>query len=153
MIEAMAAVGMVAVLLVVALNTVGASNANQFRTAQRTTGSGLAQSLLNEIVQLNYKDTALPLFGPEVGENSMSKSTFDDVDDFNNWSESPPQAKDGVGYSELSGWSRAVTVQWVTLADPGVVSLTDTGLKLVTVRVSYNGSLIATRTGLKGSYP
>jgi MSHA pilin protein MshD len=154
MIEAMTAVGMVAVLLVVALNTVGASNANQYRTARRATANYLAQNLLNAIVQLPYKDpAATPLFGVEAGETSTSKANYDDVDDFNGWTESPPQDRDGTAFTDLAGWSRSVTVQWVTVASPTTVSSSDTGLKLITVNVSCNGALITTRSALKGSYP
>jgi hypothetical protein len=153
MIEAAAAVGMVAVLLVVALNTVGASNANQYRTARRATANYLAQSLLDTITQLPYKDPVMPVFGLEANESSSSKTNYDDVDDFNNWTESPPQDRDGTRFNDLAGWSRSVTVQWVTVASPTTVSASDTGLKLITVNVSCNGTLLASRSALKGSYP
>ena len=154
MIEAMTAVGMVAVLLVVALNTVGASNANQYRTARRATANTLAQNLLNDIVRLDYKEaTGTPLFGVESGESAQSKTNYDDVDDFNNWPESPPQESSGTVYNDLAGWRRSVVVEWVTLADPTVTASSESNLKRITVTVSYNGTIVATRSALKGNYP
>jgi hypothetical protein len=156
MLEAMAAVAIVAVLLVVALNTVGLSNANQYRTAQRATADALAQSFLQDILQLAYQDpTSTPLFGPEIlnGETSLSKTNYNDVDDFNGWSESPPQDRAGNPMSELSAWTRSVRVDFVTPASPNTLSATDAGLKRITVSVYKNNVLLATRVALKGRHP
>jgi MSHA pilin protein MshD len=153
MVEATVSVVLVAVLLVVAMNTVGVSNANQYRSAQRATADALAEGLLEDVVQLPYEDTAvLPLFGVELGETTLSKVNYDDVDDFNGWTESPPQDRAGAAMSELSGWTRTVKVEWVTVANPTTVSLLDTGLKRVTVTVSKGGVVLATRAGLKGRH-
>ncbi|HVX84463.1 MAG TPA: prepilin-type N-terminal cleavage/methylation domain-containing protein [Phycisphaerae bacterium] len=155
MVEAMAAVAIVAVLLVVALNTVGLSNANQYRTAQRATADALAQSLLQDILQLSYEDPAtVPLFGPEIlnNETSLSKTNYNDVDDFNGWSESPPQDRTGTTMSELTGWTRSVRVDFVSPTNPNSLSATDAGLKRITVTVSKNNVLLATRVALKGRH-
>jgi hypothetical protein len=153
MVEAMVSVALVGVLLVVALNTVGVSNANQYRSAQRATADALAQGLVEDVLQLPYEDPAVaPLFGTEPGETAGSKVNYDDVDDFGGWTESPPQDRAGAAMSELAGWTRAVSVEWVTTANPTVASAVDTGLKRVTVTVSKGGIALSTRTGLKGRH-
>lgn len=152
MVEAAISVAIVAILLVVALNTVGASNATQYRTSLNATADGLAQSLLDDILQLPFEDPIIPLFGPELNETAASKTNYDDVDDFNGWSESPPQDRAGAAMSELTAWTRSVKVSWVLTSDATTISATDTGLKRVTVTVSRNGIPMSTRTGLKGRH-
>ena len=48
----------------------------------------------------------------------------------------------------MTGWTRAVTLQWVT---PGTLapSASDTGLRQVTVTITLNGKTMLARTGLK----
>lgn len=152
MVEAVISVAIVAILLVVAINTVGASNATQYRTSLNATADQLAQGLLDDILQLPFEDPNItPLFGTELGEAALSKTNYDDVDDFNGWSESPPQDRAGNAMTELSGWTRSVKVDWV-LTSNATVSLVDTGLKRVTVTVSRNGIPLSTRSGLKGRH-
>jgi len=95
----------------------------------------------------------VPLFGREVNELLSSKANYDDVDDFNGWSESPPQDRDGTVMSGLSGWQRSVVVDWVVAADPTQVSLSETGAKRVTVTVKHKGITIATRVAIRTNAP
>ena len=153
MIEASVSVAIVGILLVVALNTVGASTANQFRSAQNATADQLAQGLLDDILQLPFEEPkSTPLFGRESGESAFSKTNYDDVDDFIGWSESPPQDRASTPMAELTGWTRSVIVEWVLTAAPTTISLSDTGLKRITVTVSRNGIPLSTRAGLKGRH-
>jgi hypothetical protein len=146
-------VALVGVLLVVALNTVGVSNANQYRSAQRATADALAQGLVEDVLQLPYEEpVGVPLFGCEAGEAMSSKANYDDVDDFSGWTEGPPQDRAGAAMAELPDWTRAVRVEWVTTANPTTGSAVETGLKRVTVTVSKGGIALSTRTGLKGRH-
>ncbi len=77
-------------------------------------------------------------FGVDSGESSSSKAGFDDVDDFDGWSESPPQDPVGNALAELSNFTRTVSVDFVTSSLVVVTSTSD--YKLVTV--------CATRTGV-----
>lgn len=106
--------------------------------------AALAEGMLAEVLS-NYvgePSTGLVgglvtgLLGLDVGENSARKQTFDDIDDFSNWSESPPQYADGTAMSGYSGWTRAVKVENVTVANPAVTSGSRTGLVRVTVTVT-----------------
>ena len=106
--------------------------------------AALAEGMLAEVLS-NYvgePSTGLigglvtGLLGVDVGENSVRKQTFDDIDDFSNWSESPPQYADGDPITGYTGWTRAVKVESVTVADPAVVSGSRTGLVRVTVTVT-----------------
>ncbi len=153
MVEATISVAILGILLVVALQVVGASMRNQYHTAQRLTAASLAQSLLNDIIQLPYQDPgAVVNFGIEPGETAGSKANYDDVDDFNNWTESPPQDRTGSPMTDLAGWTRSVTVAWVNPANITQTLLTESGVKRITVTVSKGGAVLATRSALRGKY-
>jgi Tfp pilus assembly protein PilV len=107
----------------------------------------LAHELLQEI-QLrkwdqNWASSQKPAYpalspsatlGVDSGENASNKTTFNDIDDFNGWTESPPQDPMGNTLSQFVGFSRSVTVQYVTSSL--AVSASPTNYKEVTVCVS-----------------
>src|SRR5690349_18095656 len=115
LVESIMSILIVGVMYVAALNTLGASRVSQATIADQRRGHELAQQLLVEIVALPYADptTGTTTFGPEAGESTTSRSLFDDIDDYNGWSETPPKLKDGTTISNLTNWSRRVTVEWV----------------------------------------
>ena len=76
------------------------------------------------------------LFGREAGEPATPRTAWDDVDDYDGLSESPPKTKDGVALPGATGWTWAVTVKFALAAAPGTDSLTETGLKRMTVTVT-----------------
>ena len=109
------------------------------RAEDKTTSVFLAQAILEEIRSASFADpNQSPVFGLESGEAATppTRINFDDVDDYNNWNESPPQRKDGSTLSGLSRYRRSVTVANVTQnnfntsASPGT-----TDFKKVTVSV------------------
>jgi MSHA pilin protein MshD len=155
MIECCVSVGILGILLVVALQVVGASTKNQYHTAQRAIAASLAQSLLAEISELPYQEPSASSssIGLDAGETAASKVNYDDVDDFNGWTESPPQDRAGNVMTDLSGWTRSVAVAWVNPSNIAQSSSTETGVKMITVTVTYNGTVMATRTCLRGNYP
>ena len=127
-------------LLVVALRTVGASRYGQYKTAQRQRGLLLAQELMAEILNQEYAEPVdVARFGPETNEGRLNRVIYDDVDDYHDWTASPPQQKDGTVESSLSGWTRTVQVRYVTEDNYDVTSATDVGAKRIEVAVSHNG--------------
>jgi len=104
-----------------------------------------------EILRQEYQDpNDPPVFGTESGESTSTRADFDDVDDYDGWSSSPPATKDGTDPAGLPGWQRSVTVEWVNPADITQVQGSETNAKRVIVTVSCNnkqvGSLTAIRT-------
>jgi MSHA pilin protein MshD len=151
--EAVVSMLIVSVMLVAALNTVGASRMTQKKTAERSRGFLLAENLMSEVLQQAYEDPDLApgsigLEGAEVGDGS--RELWDDVDDYDGWSASPPQQKDGSEFGELKEWTRSVEVRWVDPTASLNVSGTDTGVKRVVVTVTDGDavvfSLVAVRT-------
>lgn len=110
----------------------------------------LAHDLLAEIVVEPYEDEGdTPVFGPETSESGLTRIFFDDVDDYDGWSKSPPQNHDGSSYLKLDGWQRDVTVEWVQPSNPAVAVGTEQGLKRITVTVSRNGEALATAIAIR----
>jgi hypothetical protein len=75
--------------------------------------------------------------GPEIDEGTSTRLDFDDVDDYDGWTASPPQEKDGTELTEYAGWTRNVTVEFVDAFAPGgSATVSDTGAKRITVTVT-----------------
>jgi type II secretory pathway pseudopilin PulG len=152
LVEAIISIVVIGVMLVAALNTVGASQTAQRKTADRQRGMLLAQDLMSEIFQQHFEDPGLApgnfgLGADEVGDGS--RALWDDVDDYNGWSASPPQSKDGTELSDLDGWRRSVSVAWATPGNFGAPAPGDTGVKQITVTVEYDDALAASLTAVR----
>jgi MSHA pilin protein MshD len=99
-----------------------------------------AESLLEEIVSKEFEDPDLSMgsFGTEEG----SRAAWDDVDDFDGLSESPPERIDGTPLDDYAGFTRSVLVHNVTAADPDPVTPANdgwTGYKRIAVTVAWTG--------------
>lgn len=160
LVESVLSIIIVGIMLVAALRTLGATALAKNIQYHQQTAARLAHELMAEIIPTDYEEpgarstiilesgagTTVSLdpsegitttkFGTETGESlGGTRQHFDDVDDYNGWSSSPPQTVTGATIANTTGWSRAVVVTWVqpaTLAVSGV----DTGLKLITVTVT-----------------
>jgi len=56
----------------------------------------LAEDLMNEIRSKKYVDSDFPTnFGPETWTGETNRLNFNDVDDYNNWFQSPPRTIEG----------------------------------------------------------
>ncbi|MFT3785693.1 MAG: hypothetical protein QM770_05940 [Tepidisphaeraceae bacterium] len=103
----------------------------------------LAKQLMSEIVQCRYAD-------PDT-DSGETRSTYDDVSDYNGLVESPPTDQTGTALPGYTGWTRRVTVRLVTLASPSTTSVTDVGLKEITVALSSPTGRLFTLTSLRSS--
>jgi MSHA pilin protein MshD len=152
--EAVCACLVVSILMVSAMRAAGITAKYQFATADRARARFLANQLMTDILSTSYQDpNVTPLFGVEAGETTSSKVNYDDVDDFNGWTESPPQDRDGNAMTELTGWQRSVSVAWVSTTNLSSISSSETGVKRITVTVSKNGATLATRVAIKVNAP
>ena len=158
LVEAVLSLVVVGVMLVAALNTVGVSRLSQFKTSLQGRGRLLAESLVAEIVRYPYEDPNGPVvFGRESGEPASPRTAFDDVDDYHQWSASPPVNRDGTPITGMTGWAEGVTVEWVNPQNVTETRQTETGAKRITVTVTYQGvpvvSLMAIRTDCDSMEP
>jgi MSHA pilin protein MshD len=151
LIESLISVLIVSGLLVASLGTFGAiARARQMQT-DRTLAYGLADQLLGEIMQCYFKEPGGgTTLGPEAGE---TRATYDDVDDYNGLSNTPPQLRDGTALTEFAGWTRSVSVTCVRPDAPGTaINAGDSQvLKRIIVTVASPRGVSVTLSGLRSS--
>ncbi len=141
LIEAVMSMLIVGLMLVAALNTIGASKLAQSRNAEQAVGPMLAEDLMTEILSQHYQEPVdTPGFGRE-SEPGGNRADWDDVDDYDGWSASPPQAKDGTDLPDLEGWGRAVTVYWVKPTKLNEVGA-NTGVKRIIITMTHQGRVV-----------
>lgn len=146
---------LVGIVLVVAMNLLGAVVRGRTKATDSARAQQFAQQLMNDILNTAYgegaslgPDPVLIILVPET------RSQFDDVDDFNLWWESPLLTRSGGIISNTSGWRRSVSVAWVNPSNPGVVVASDQGVKRITVTVQRNGQTVAELACLRSDkYP
>lgn len=153
LVEAVVSMLIVSTMLVAALTTVGSAARSKVAQASLRRGSALARELLSEILPTNYVELyTTARFGPEPGEtDGPTRAAFDDVDDYDGWSETTIQTKNGTPVADLGGWSRSVAVRYVTLTDLDTAVSADTGLKRVTVTVTDPTGRRMSLTALRSS--
>lgn len=154
--EAVLSVVLVAVLLIAALRTAGASAVSQNKSADRARAILLAQGLVDEILARSYKDPgASPVFGLEAGETLGVRSTYNDVDDYSGLNETTIKQGDGTVINVRSGWTRTTRVEWVasTTLTQTTASSSETGVKRITVSVYRQNALLAKLIAFKANAP
>ncbi|MCP4377449.1 MAG: type II secretion system protein [bacterium] len=136
LVESVMSILIVGTMLVMVINTLGSSVRGKKIRQTQSRAPVLAGQLMAEILQADYSEpTETAVFGREVSESGANRNDFDDVDDYHNWS-GTPQNKDGTSLSDMDGWTRSVTVQYVQPENLSSSSATDQGIKLITVTVT-----------------
>ncbi|MCC6494334.1 MAG: hypothetical protein IT424_15085 [Pirellulales bacterium] len=150
LVEVVVSTTLVSLVLLGAMDLLGAVTRDRTSTGDTVRGHLLAQQLMTEILASAYVDgDSSPLFGPELGEASGNRTNFDDVDDYHGWTASPPQERSGAALANSTGWRQSVTVQYVTAANPATTSLVDGGVKRITVRIQRNAQTVAKLVALR----
>lgn len=115
-----------------------ASLTRENRLSTRTTSAVLMANQIQEVT------AQLPFSDPHYGATTFGRegTVYDDVDDFNNATFSPPISgltKTGatIGASDMVGFSQSVQVQRVNKDDPRLALSAYTGCVRVKVTVSY----------------
>ena len=118
---------------------------NQRDDSRRTLATSLAQELMEEILTKSFNDQGV---GPETGENS--RSSFNCINDYNNYTESAGHILDNCGNIVTDpaavGLSRNVSVSYVTV--PGQTPVNPPIFGSVIVEVKYDGNSIFKLTRL-----
>lgn len=150
-VEVLVSMVIMSVLMVSALKTIGGAAQSYAQLNTQARGEMLAQELLGEIMAQQYAENGGTTIGTEAGELTGTRAMFDDVDDYHNWSASPPEFADGTDYADLSGWTRSVKVNFVRSANVNQISLVDAGFKRIIVTVTYQDKVVATAVGIRTS--
>lgn len=141
-------------LLGASITAVGNLSTARQITSDRAKGYQLAEDLLTAAQMLPYVDPTLSAdqIGPSAAELAPgNRSLFNDCDDFDGWSETPPQDQSGTAISGCTGWKRTVRVQWVDPSAAYATSATSTGYKRITVAAIKNNKTVATLSCIKSA--
>src|SRR5258708_15138304 len=86
---------LVGMVLVTATTTSGTSIHMQASAAKRAKAGYLAHALIGEMLELSYMQPGqtASAIGLDAGESATSRTNYNDVDDYNGWTDSPPQNK------------------------------------------------------------
>lgn len=150
MIEVVVASLMVGTLFVSAIGLIGEIRRSQKQLADTSRARHLAGDLMSDILVRHYEDPDNPnSFGHEPGESPIARPTFDDIDDFDGYTESPPQLAGGTEMAGFDGWSRRVEVVWVASNNLATPVTNPTGIKRITVTVTRDGKVVASDMALR----
>jgi len=128
---------------VAAMNTITAARGSQVILAERRFGQVLAEDLMDEILSKGQYKEGLTR-GPETDEvDGLSRAGFDDLDDYHDWSASPPVDEDGNAIAGADRYTREAQVRYVELWNPNQVTLTDEGMALIIVTVKHGDKQVA----------
>lgn len=146
---------LVGAVLVASMQVTGQALMVQRDRAHMATAAFLAEGMLSEILLLPYMEPGQTsdLIGRNSGELTNNRSTFDDVDDYHNYTETPPKSLENVVLPGFAGWQRSVVVQWVNPNNLNQTQGSESGVKRVTVQVRRNGQLLATAIGIRSNAP
>jgi len=151
LVEVVVAIVVLGVGLAAVLNVLSQIVDLEGQYADRVTGLNLAQQMLAEIdTQAFEEPNGTILFGLESGEQAGTRALFDDVDDYNGWSATPPVDGSGVPLPGGSGLTQQVTVQNVNEWIPDNPAANGTsGAKKITVTVLRGKRILAQLTALR----
>lgn len=154
LVESALAIAIVSMLLTASLELLGSVAKARLLQSEQAHGAAIAQQLMAEIIQYPYHDSdaTVRTFGPEAGESTGSRNDFDDVDDYDGWTESPPEDKDGTVHMGHAGWRRDVVVTTHTVADgTGFVLYPMMELKRIEVTVTDPNGKTLRMTALRSN--
>ena len=168
MVEVVMATAIVGGLAAAAMTLAASGAGHKVNAANVARGRVLCRSLAEEISSQSVADWSSDGFELSVNYGSYittgadarpatvvsaagRRSLFSVIDNYHGYTESPPKDQDDNVLPGYSGWTRAVTVEIVSFADPNLVSANETGIRRVTVEASYGGKPVATTTFLRSS--
>ncbi len=152
MIEVAVSMVIVSVILLTAMNMIGAAGQSMRSMTDRGTGHLLAEQLMAEILTQAYEDPDEPSgsIGTDGFEDvKKDRSYYDDVDDYDRWSSMPPEYKDGTTVPGYPQWRRQVDVDWVLPTDTRQIAVGNTGIKRILVTVTRNAVKVAELRALR----
>jgi hypothetical protein len=152
-VEVVVSMAVVSSMLAASLYAAAASRATLLRWHDRAVATELADDLLGTVAAFPYSSPSGSILGIELDDVLGNKTTYDDVDDFDAWTESPPQDANGAPLAGFSGWSRSVRVRWVVATAPDTSSASESGVKEIVVIVKKGGVELARRTALRTNLP
>lgn len=147
---------LVGVVLVASLETLAGAVRAGRETSDQLMGQALADAMLAEVVALPYSDpdddsSSLGLEADELS-NANDRTQFDDLDDYDGWKQTPPEARDQTALDDYDDWTRRVDVDFVQFSSFGVglgITNVDRGIKRIVVTVIDPSGVTTTREAIR----
>lgn len=160
LVEVAVATTLVAVVLVASLETLGGAMRTMRETTSQTNAKSLLQQMMAEVLSVSLEDPDgnTSGLGPEADEPSSptDRLAFDDLDDFDGFTRSPPEDREGVALPGYTGWTQAWTVRYANDEPDGSDALTeavsDQGLRWVSVEVTDPTGTVTRLDALRSRY-
>jgi type II secretory pathway pseudopilin PulG len=152
LVEAVGATLIVAIVMTASLRGLGEAVRHRAMLRERERAWRFATDLIAEAVSLPYQDpdvTGSGSIGLDGGESASDRTTFDDVDDFHGYAESPLKTRSGAVIPNTAGWSRAAYVFWTDPNQPDEFAGSDEGMKVVSVLVTTPSGLTVGAAALR----
>ncbi|MCA9643189.1 MAG: hypothetical protein KC492_20970 [Myxococcales bacterium] len=147
--EVVLSIPLIGLVMVGAMTSTGAVLRTWNDARDNQQALSLAQQLMAEVLQQPYKEAGSTSIGVETGEPGGTRLLWDDVDDYHGWSGSPPKSKSNTPLTGYTGWTRAVSVRYASLANPAQNSGSDEGLKRIVVTVTDPAGAATTLTAYR----
>ncbi|MEP0843428.1 MAG: hypothetical protein HRF43_12060 [Phycisphaerae bacterium] len=141
----------VGVGLTAGVQALGSFAAGSRAWQERSVAAHLAAQLMAEINALPFQEPggAAGTIGRESGETAL-RTTFDDIDDWDGWNQSPPVNSWGSPMSEYTGYCQQVSVTFDTsLATRTGLTFPAGAAKKITVTVLKDGKTLARVTTIR----
>jgi len=146
---------MAIVLVGIAIASLVAANSSFTRATGAGTNLSTAEFLIEQIRELSTlvavvdPETETDIFGPE----EAALTDYDDLDDFDGASFSPPISSNRVPLDNFAGFSQQITVENVSASNfEEVVSDHGSSFVRVTVRVLLNSKEISSTSWIRAQY-
>lgn len=110
LIEVMISIVLVSTILLVSLTASANLMRNNSERRNTNLGQQLASQILDEVSSVDFHDPTSVIFGLEPDESATDRTTFDDVDDYQGYTSSPPSHRDGTAIDGYEGWSFSVSI-------------------------------------------
>ena len=124
-VEVMVSVVIVGLLIVPVMSVLIRTANGYYRDTVRHQAVHLAHDLLAELQTLPYQDPQENgrRFGLEADEDPSDRSTWDDLDDYRDFSESPPHRKNGLEIKTVGTYRRRVEIRTVDISAGNVQAI------------------------------
>jgi len=142
-VEVVVSITILAILTVAAMELFGNLGRSKSAILSQDEGNYLAIEMIREIMQKYYQDpNNSDEFGIGADEIKPNRRQMDDVDDYHNWSQSPPQDRRGTSLTQYAHLTRSVQVRYVEADDFSETAENDEGFKEVTITIKNQGNPI-----------
>lgn len=125
LIEIMVSLVLVSTVLLVSLTASANLMRNDAENRTASDAQWIVGWMLDEISAAEFRDREAPVYGIESDEDAADRTTYDDVDDYHNFTQSPPTFRNGVAMDGFDGWTISVTVTPAIGDATGIVTSND----------------------------